>query len=354
MTEETDIIAQSIGRIFSENVTAQMLDEIQEGTWPSALWSVLEETGFTTILGQPDSDNEISWESAYSVFHTIGRYCAPVPLAETAIANGLCARYGLPSQAGPLSFCDAGQAKLDKDCLLFNTTVPAVPWASCAKALVVSALVEDRFALALIPASAPGFRLKMGANLAGEPFDGVRLSGCRSLAHVFINEPPNVAAWGALARSAMMAGAVQAALESSVSYAGERVQFGKPIGKFQAIQQLLAQLAGEASSAQCVALAAFSCAQKAPRILETAVAKIRTGKAAGLAAGIAHQVHGAIGFTWEHRLHHITTRLWSWRGEYGTEAWWAEWLGQMTISRGGSQMWPDLTKYFSHADILAA
>jgi acyl-CoA dehydrogenase len=146
-----------------------------------------------------------------------------------------------------------------------------------------------------------------------------------------------------LIRSASMAGAIETLLESSVRYAGERVQFGKPIAKFQAIQQSLASLAGEATSAQSAALAAFGSSVRMPGRFETAVAKIRTGKAAGVAAGIAHQVHGAIGFTWEHPLHYFTQRLWAWRAEYGTEAQWAIRLGREAIERRGLNLWADIT-----------
>src|SRR3546814_1067112 len=60
-------------------------------------------------------------------------------------------------------------------------------------------------------------------------------------------------------------------------------------------------------------------------------------------ASIAHQVHGAIGFTYEHALHFATRRLWSWRAEFGAESHWAELLGRAAIRRGADRLWPDLT-----------
>jgi acyl-CoA dehydrogenase len=126
-------------------------------------------------------------------------------------------------------------------------------------------------------------------------------------------------------------------------YANERVQFGRPIGKFQAIQQSLAVLAGEVSCAQSAALAACEAAGAAPRLFDVAVAKITAGQAAGVAANIAHQVHGAIGFTYEHSLHYATRRLWSWRAEFGAESVWAEQLGRQAIASGGREFWSALT-----------
>lgn len=347
MSETANMIAESIGRILADQVDRELLDAVDAGEWPTALWDALETAGFTTIFG----DTGTSWADAYPMFHAIGRHSAPVPLAETAVASGLCAAHDLPQPAGPLTFFDAGaQAADEGDALRFDTTVRAVPWARRARAFVVEAQAGGRDVLALIDADTAGLRIEPGTNLAGEPLDTVVLDGCRSRAHVTTDGPAGLLVYGALIRAAMMAGAVEAALASAVQYANERIQFGRPIGKFQAVQQSLAQLAGEATSSQSAALAAFSCVDRRPGRFETAVAKIRAGKAAGLAAGIAHQVHGAIGFTWEHTLHHATQRLWSWRAEYGTEAWWAAELGRHAISQRGARMWPDLTSHYGEAN----
>lgn len=348
MSETADMIAASIGRIFSDHVNRDVLDGIEAGAWPGALWNALDAAGFTGILGEPGPDAMSQWADAYRVFHAIGRHTAPVPLAETALANWLCAAHGLPAMSGPLSFFDVGTtAVLDNGTLRFDAEVRAVPWARYASAFVVEALIEGRNALALIPAGAAGLDIEARANLAGEPLDTIRLEHCRSTAHVFTAMPADLRTHGALARAAMMAGAVEAVLVSAVDYANQRIQFGRPIGKFQAIQQALAQLAGAATSAQGAALAAFASVEGAPGRFETAVAKIRTGQAAGLASSIAHQVHGAIGFTWEHTLHYATQRLWSWRAEYGTESEWAMELGREAITRGGTRMWPDLTTRYA-------
>ena len=76
---------------------------------------------------------------------------------------------------------------------------------------------------------------------------------------------------------------------------------------------------------------------------EIAAAKIRVGEAAGLGAGIAHQSHGAIGFTYEHSLHFVTRRLWSWRAEFGGESHWSLEQGREVAARGAEALWPHLT-----------
>jgi len=65
-----------------------------------------------------------------------------------------------------------------------------------------------------------------------------------------------------------------------------------------------------------------------------AAAKLRAGEAGQIVAALAHQVHGAIGFTDEHSLHHFTKRLWSWRDEFGTERDWSRALGKAALKGG--------------------
>jgi alkylation response protein AidB-like acyl-CoA dehydrogenase len=124
------------------------------------------------------------------------------------------------------------------------------------------------------------------------------------------------------------------------------VQFGRPIGKFQAIQQQLALLAEEAAAALVAVESAAQCIAEGRSSADFAMAaaKIRAGEAAGRVAEIAHQVHGAIGFTEEHSLHHLTRRLWSWRDEFGDEAYWALSLGRLVAKAGGVGLWPLITE----------
>jgi alkylation response protein AidB-like acyl-CoA dehydrogenase len=147
---------------------------------------------------------------------------------------------------------------------------------------------------------------------------------------------------GALFRAAQMAGALEAALELAVTYANDRVQFGRPIGKFQAIQQQLAIAAEQVAAAGVAVAAAASSIRDGDIEFAAAAAKLRVGEAAGKVCDIVHQVHGAIGFTHEHRLHHLTRRLWSWRDEFGVESQWALDLGRLMIAEGADGLWPFL------------
>ena len=145
---------------------------------------------------------------------------------------------------------------------------------------------------------------------------------------------------GALMRSVQMAGALERVRDMTVAYAADRRQFGQPLNRFQAVQQQLAEMAGEVALAVAAAEAAIA-DPSSPR--QVAVAKVVTGQAAGRVAAIAHQVHGAIGFTHEHQLHRWTLKLWEWRDQFGSESAWSEALGDLLARSGGDRLWEVVT-----------
>ena len=146
----------------------------------------------------------------------------------------------------------------------------------------------------------------------------------------------------AMILAAKMAGALSAALDLSVQYTRERQQFGKPLASFQAIQQQLAVFAEEAAAADMAAASAFRAAGRGDAWFEIACAKLRANQAARISVSIAHQVHGAMGFTAEYRLQHLTKRLWAWGSERGNERHWADKIGARIAARGPENFWLDL------------
>jgi acyl-CoA dehydrogenase len=150
---------------------------------------------------------------------------------------------------------------------------------------------------------------------------------------------------GCVVRSVQTAGALEAILDMTVRYANERVAFERPIAKFQAVQHNLARLAGEVAAAMTAAHSAADAIASAQTFddaifLEATAAKIRSVEAAQEVAAIAHQVHGAIGFTSEHILHRYTLRMLAWRDDFGNESHWAAALGNKIAGRGADDFWP--------------
>lgn len=319
MTDTRNMIAETAERLFAAHLDSAVMDAAEAGTWPAALWDEIAANGLDRVLVPAEQDGiGGDWEDAFVILAAAGRHAAPVPLAETIGAGWLLARAGLDVPAGPLSLAD-DRAR--------------VPWARQAVQVLLSAdegcfTVHDIAAMGITP----------DRNVGRDPRDGITLSE-DGTAHA-----GDVGMIGALVRSCQMAGAIAEVLALCVTYAGERVQFGRPIGKFQAIQQQLAVLAGETAAAEMAARNACRALDRGnDAMFAVASAKIRTGEAAGKAAAISHQVFGAIGFTDEHHLHYLTRRLWSWRAEFGAERVWAERLGRALAAQGADQLWPALT-----------
>jgi len=182
-----------------------------------------------------------------------------------------------------------------------------------------------------------------GENVAREPRDTLRFSGPVLAAAALPVRPDDLRMAGAAARTQQMAGGLIRLTAMTTQYALDRTQFGRPIGKFQAIQQNMAILAGQTAAACAAADLAAEAVGDTMALMPIAAGKARAGEAASIGAGIAHQVHGAIGFTFEHALHFTTKRLWSWRDEFGNDAFWNRALGRHMAGVGGHDAWAAIT-----------
>lgn len=132
-----------------------------------------------------------------------------------------------------------------------------------------------------------------------------------------------------------MAGALGSVLERTLQYANERQQFGRPIGKFQAIQHQLAVMSEHVCAARMAAQLGCHAQGAVPDRLRVAVAKVRCSEAALAVAELAHAVHGAIGFTEEYDLQLYTRRLHAWRQTAGSEAYWHDVAGEALFAHHG-------------------
>lgn len=336
------LVAEVAGKLFANLVPPKLVNDAEAGEFPDALWKAVNDAGFPDALaaGAEAPGDLAGLADAAAILREAGRHAAPLPLAETMIARWLLAGAGLKSPEAPLT---VAPVERDGSLLLHRAgkgwrlagRAAGVPWSQQAAGIVVVAQGQ----VALVKAKS--IDIRPGKSLAGEPRDDVSVDAevetAPAAAHV---DAALVYRLGALSRTLLMAGALDEVLKLTVQYANDRVQFGRPIGKFQAIQQQLAVLAENVAAAGVVAAAAVEAAGKQGDFpFAVAVAKARVGEAAGKVAEIAHQVHGAIGFTHEHRLHHLTRRLWSWRDEFGVESEWQQELGRIAAARGGDGLW---------------
>jgi acyl-CoA dehydrogenase len=358
MRDETRMLLESVSRLFEDHCTKAVIDAAETGTFPDALWKAVSETG-VPLAALPESAGgaDAEWSDLYAVLRVAGRYAAPIPLAETMLAGWIASSAGFavdeqPMTVGPVMAGDTLRLERDGNGWRLFGRASRLPWGKQAGRVVLLATDPDGNTRVIfgdgVAGAAPPTE---GTNMAGEPRDTYRFDGAGLSGNEVAPAPAGIdqAALyrrGALARAVMMAGAMERALDTAVTYAGERKQFGRPIGKFQAVQQQLAVMAGQvaaAGAAADVGVEALSHGDAAMEEFLIAIAKTRVGDAATLASEIAHQVHGAIGFTKEYSLQLSTRRLWAWRDEFGADVEWAARVGAFVCGRGADALWPTLT-----------
>jgi acyl-CoA dehydrogenase len=292
------------------------------------LWRNLEETGLSRLTSTEDAGPA----EAAVVLTGLARHAAPVPIAETdLLAMWLASKAGVAvPDSGPLTVVLADAELRDGS---LGGTAHDVPWPGSAT-VVLAARTADALHVGVLtdPPTA------VSANLAGEPrgifefeFAARDMNTLdRHVAHEFTRR-------GAWARCVQVIGALDAARDLTVAHTSERVQFGRPLSKFQAVQHSLAEMAGEIERARAATDLAIAAAtdfgfDSAATDYAVTVAKIATGRAVGSVTTIAHQLHGAIGVTVEHRLWLFTMRARSWIDDFGTTTHYARRLGRTALT----------------------
>jgi acyl-CoA dehydrogenase len=331
MSEVRDLMLRSLDRIVEDTSAAATLAAADgKPGYPTAVWSALEEAGMTAI-GEID-EGDLGLADAMALIERSAYHTLPVPLAETILARRLLAKAGIAVPGGALSVAPPSANR--------DSKAAGVPWGGSVGGAVV-AMGAD--ALALIDAegaATPSF------NMAGEPRDTIDLARAKVIATAPLADAARlVEAEGALMRAVQMSGAMSRVLDHCLTWANDRVQFGRPIARFQAIQHLMAELAAEAAAASAASMMAVEDAAARGDRLSIAIAKARSGEAAGRVCAIAHEVFGAMGFTQEHSLHYATRRLWSWRNEFGAEVQWQAEIGRTFAAGGADKLWEKLTAH---------
>jgi acyl-CoA dehydrogenase len=282
------------------------------------LWSNFLESGLDQALctGEPTALAE-----ATLALQTAGRAAAQIPVAEVTVSRWLA------------KICEWDDGPAISSVLTSKDDWRSAPWGR------VASVIYCVHGGAIARHHAPFDIVAEKTNVAGEPRDAIRLpAGDPELSSGRMTDLELLARM-ALLKAAMMAGAMDEACRIAIEHARQRVQFERPIAQFQAVQQMIADMAAHTAAAT----AAVDFAASDGSVLAAAVAKARASEAAAVVTDAAHQITGAMGFTAEFPLHRLTRRLWAWRSENGDERFWNRMIGDAAVLNGRVGLWPFLT-----------
>lgn len=320
------MFVEAIEAILQDQFTPSAIRAIENTGDARPAWQALADAGFLELLATEQAGGAgLGLPDLFPILTTIGRHAVPVPLAQSIAARALLARVGAEVPTGMITL--AQSCRYDADGTLVCAYTPF-------------GTIADH-----VLAGGPDGLLLLDCRHAQREATGVRGSQCASLrwppGHAAVPLPgvtsDEVQAWGAALHAALIAGAAARVGDMTLRYCQDRSQFGKAIGKYQAIQHQLAVMAEHIAAATVAAELAFCADGTQPARLPAAIAKTRSSEAAQLVAATAHALHGAIGVTEEYDLQLFTRRLHEWRGAHGSEACWAPavgdaWLaGEMSI-----------------------
>lgn len=352
MSEIQQMIIETTAKIMEKYSSKEVINSAEEGQWAGDLWNHLVNNGMITVaIPEELGGNGGDYSDALSILRLAGKYSTPIPIAETYMANWILSRLGVSvtEEIITVSYPDDSQSFIlnkNDDGWSISGRAKNVPWARYASKMLVFGKTSEGDVLTIV--NLDYAQIRNNTNLAGEARDEIIVDNVSvedaNIIHVNKDEQSKFLFFaGGLTRTVMMAGALENILDIVINHSSERAQFGKPLHRFQAIQHQLALLAGEVAAASMAANSAIKSFETDPFSKEIALAKIRVNEAAGTSCQIAHQVLAAIGFTYEHTLHHNTRRLWSWRDENGTERDWQQIVTAELMKLDKNELWSLLT-----------
>ena len=343
--ETRDMLLETASRFFAERSGKDVVNGVEKGVWPADLWKEIEEMGLP-LIAVPDEQEGVGGTLAdlMAMLRVAGEHAVPVPVAETALANLLIAAAGGKPATGPSTLA-LGELSLQGGRV--SGKVARVPFAGVAERFVSIVTAGGKATLVVVPRDA--VKIDDTPSHAGEPYGTVSFdSATPEFSAASAVSADRALELAALARAMQMAGAADKVLVTATEYCKQRVQFGRPISTFQAIQHMLAELASYVAATIASAEAASRDADEGGLVdggsFSIAAAKSQCSDFAHRIAAISHQSMGAMGFTHEHILHHYTRRLWVWRRDFGSESFWGEKIGQSFAKAGKDALWPALTE----------
>jgi acyl-CoA dehydrogenase len=339
-----DMLVSAAEDVFARECTAETIQAAERDGWAPGAWAAVAGMGLPWISVPEDAGGQGgSLADALAVLRVAGRHALPLPLAETGVLAGwLLARAGIPVTAEPVTVVPGRpEDTLAWDGRTVSGSAYRVAWARALGHAVALVPGGQRPVIAVLPMSEA--QIEQRTNVAGEPRDTVHLDGVEPAA--VAPAPADVDARrltvrGAMTRVALMAGALEGVSALTVRYTRERVQFGQPVARFQAVQQHLVHVAQQAAVLSMATEVMAREVARGPAEFEVMAGKTLVDDAARIATRAAHQAHGAMGMTQEYPLHQLTRRLWAWSREYGAGASWAREVGRLVIDRGADGLYP--------------
>ena len=315
------MFAEALEAILKDHCTPAVVRSIEDGASGLDLWERVESAGFVDLLA-PESEGGggLSLSEFYPVLLAIGRHALPLPLAQSMAARALAGE-GATLPKGLISLAP-GVTETDDVTLI----CPLVPHGLQASHVVLvhkgrRRLLDTRNA----ERSAYG---APGRHTATLSWTQAHATGGQDLGP----DSGELEAWGAAIHAALIASAMGRVFEMTLEYCNGREQFGRPLGKYQAVQHQLSVMAQQVLASSSAAQAAFQGKGPSPSLMPAAAAKSRASEAAVSVANTAHALHGAIGVTAEYDLHLYTRRLHEWRLAHGSEDWWNLKLGHAVLA----------------------
>ena len=312
------MILEALERVLGDQGSNTAIRQIEAREHTGALWTTIEQGGFLDLLLPENLGGAaLTLPELFPILECLGRHGAALPIAQSIVARALIGGQA-PVPAGMITIAHPLQRTASGDQICVRT-----PYGSVADYV----LTHDGTSMLLMPC-ATAQRTSFG-----DPRNSTATLSWPNMAPVLslTGSEQTLTAFTAAMSAALLSGAMQRTFDMALDYCNTRVQFGKSIGKFQALQQQLSVMAEHVLAGAIAAECAFRCEGSAPDPLASAIAKSRTSEAASLIAATAHAVHGAIGMTDEYDLGLLTRRLHDWRMSYGAEDHWNQIIGQQIL-----------------------
>ncbi len=344
MNDFKEMIYDGTHRLFDDFLAWDELKKYEKQIWHEDLWSEFQKLGFTNIFNSDDKGGiDASWTDAHIILKASGYHGVPLPIGESIASNWFASRNGMALPSGHWAIT-GGRIDIDEKLNKVRFQELDVAWGRFAKQLLH--INDQRITLIELDKETS---VEKQVNLANEPRDKISGQGT-VIESVETNLATEPLRWiGSLVRSCQIAGGAGQALDLSLKYSKDREQFGRSLAKFQTIQNYLADLAGLAAALDAISIAAANdldingLSEKSRAKITLAAAKCRTSEGVERVTRLSHQIHGAIGFTYEYGLHFYTKRLWSWRDEYGSAVEWGNFLGDIAFNNSKENIWPLVT-----------